>query len=142
MQLPIQLIGFGGLRAIDLKVGETVIVAPATGGFSGAAVQVAVAMGANVIAVGRSSETLEVSKAAFPPGRVRTVQTTGDVEKDTAALKQWGPVDAYIDVSPVQASGSDPRAFLLPGSAPVRTSRADGRHVERPHDALCPRGLE
>lgn len=40
---------YGGFRGIDLKAGETVIVAPATGVYSGAAVEVASAMGARVL---------------------------------------------------------------------------------------------
>jgi hypothetical protein len=35
------LVAYGGLRDIDLKVGETVIVAPATSGYNSAAVEVA-----------------------------------------------------------------------------------------------------
>src|SRR5450759_585390 len=49
-----QLVAYGGLRGIDLKARDTVIVAPATGGYSGSAVEVASAMGARVIAVGRN----------------------------------------------------------------------------------------
>lgn len=40
------LVPFGGLRSIGLQPGETVIIAPATGGFGSAAVVVALAMGA------------------------------------------------------------------------------------------------
>lgn len=46
------LVPYGGLRDIDLQAGETVIIAPATGPFGGAAVLVALAMGAKVIAMG------------------------------------------------------------------------------------------
>jgi hypothetical protein len=35
------LVAYGGLRGIDLKVGDTVIVAPATSGYSGAVVEAA-----------------------------------------------------------------------------------------------------
>ncbi len=106
LQLHHHLVAFGGLRAIDLKVGETVIVAPATGVYSGAAVQVAVAMGAKVIAMSRNIEALRKLQNTFPKGRVNIVQSTGDVEKDSAALKEWGPIDAYIDVSPAQVKSS------------------------------------
>jgi NADPH:quinone reductase-like Zn-dependent oxidoreductase len=106
LRLPTQLVAFGGLRAIDVEAGERVIIAPATGGFSGAAVQVAVAMGAQVVAVGRDIGKLERVKGMFFPGRVQAVQVTGDVEKDTAALKQFGPVDAFLDLSPPTAGQS------------------------------------
>lgn len=110
LQLPTQLVAMGGLRAIDLKPGERIIVAPATGAFSGAAVQVAVAMGAQVIAMARNRALLErlqqQQTSLAGPGRVQVVPITGDVEADTASLKQWGPVDAYIDLSPPAASES------------------------------------
>lgn len=98
------LVPYGGLRSIDLKVGETVIVAPATGGFSGAAVEVASAIGARVIAIGRNMEKLK--KVAEHNLRVVPYQLKGNHEEDTAALKQLGRVDAYIDMSPATAADS------------------------------------
>lgn len=106
LQLPVQLVAYGGLRSIGVQAGETVIVAPATGSFSGAAVHVAVAMGARVIAMGRNKEVLEELQKVHGEDRVKIVLNTGDVEADTAALKEFGEVDAYIDVSPVQANAS------------------------------------
>ena len=102
--LAVQTVTYGGLRGIGLKPGETVIVAPATGGASGAAVRIAVAVGASVIAVSRNLEVLKKVQIAFP--RVEIVQLKGSVEKDTAAMSQLGPVDAYIDVSPPGARKS------------------------------------
>lgn len=99
-----QLVAYGGLRGIDLKAGETVIVAPATGGYSGAAVEVASAMGARVIAVGRNMATLK--RIAEHNPRVVLVQLKGNVEEDTAMLQQFGKIDAYLDISPAAASKS------------------------------------
>jgi alcohol dehydrogenase len=49
------LVPFGGLLAGDLKAGETLVVNGATGGFGGAGVAVALAMGAGkVVAAGRN----------------------------------------------------------------------------------------
>jgi NADPH:quinone reductase-like Zn-dependent oxidoreductase len=45
------VVGYGGLRRVRLQAGETVIIAPATGGFGGAATMAALAMGARVIAM-------------------------------------------------------------------------------------------
>lgn len=45
------VVGYGGLRRIELQAGETVIISPATGGFGGSATMAALAMGARVIAV-------------------------------------------------------------------------------------------
>ncbi|KAK7227976.1 hypothetical protein V2G26_000146 [Clonostachys chloroleuca] len=104
VSLPEILIPYGGLRGINLHPGETIVIAPATGGFSGAAVFAALAMGATVIAMGRNAKVLQKLKDQFP--RVRTVVNTGDVQADTAALLALGPIDAYLDLSPPQASSS------------------------------------
>lgn len=57
------LVSYGGFRSLGLEPGETVIISPATGGYGGAGVQVAVAMGARVIAIGRREVELERLKA-------------------------------------------------------------------------------
>ncbi|THV45181.1 hypothetical protein BGAL_0520g00060 [Botrytis galanthina] len=98
------MVAYGGLRGIDLKAGETVIVAPATGLFSSAAVELATAMGARVIAVSRNLSKLQ--KLAAANQRVEIVQTTGSYEEDLASIKALGPVDAYLDLSPHEANGS------------------------------------
>ncbi|KAI1762173.1 GroES-like protein [Hypoxylon sp. FL1150] len=104
------LVPFGGLRDIRLEPGETVIVSPATGGYGGAAVQVAIAMGARVIAYGRNEKELARLKEhvlrGTPNASVETVKLTGDEMADAAALKAFGPVDAVIDFSPPQATKS------------------------------------
>lgn len=104
LYLHMQLVTYGGFRGINLQAGEQVIIAPATGEYSGAAVGVAVAMGARVVAVGRKVSVLKQLQARF--SSVEIVQVTGDVEADTAFLKQFGEVDAYLDISPVQAGES------------------------------------
>ncbi|KAF5867793.1 putative alcohol dehydrogenase protein [Botrytis fragariae] len=98
------MVPYGGFRGIDLKAGETVIVSPATGLFSSAAVEVALAMGARVIAVSRNLSKLQ--KLAAANQRVEIVQTTGNYEEDLARIKALGPVDAYLDLSPQEANGS------------------------------------
>ncbi|KAK4223045.1 chaperonin 10-like protein [Podospora fimiseda] len=107
LQLTTQLVPMGGFRGINLQPGERIIIAPSTGEFGGASVQVAVAMGAQVIAVGRNIETLKDLQATFPPGRVQVVAVTGDEKADMEALKQWGPIDAYLDIVPSIASGKN-----------------------------------
>ncbi|KAH8599015.1 hypothetical protein B0O99DRAFT_650228 [Bisporella sp. PMI_857] len=102
--LPRHVIAYGGLRGIGLTAGETVIVAPATGHYTGAAVDVAIAMGARVIAVSRNLEVLQRIASTHP--RVDIVQLKGNVEEDLASIKKFGPVDAYIDISPIAASDS------------------------------------
>ncbi|ETS81025.1 hypothetical protein PFICI_06027 [Pestalotiopsis fici W106-1] len=94
-------VAYGGVSALDIKAGETVIVGPATGGFGGAAVEVAAARGARVIAFGRNKDALAKIKSLV--ARVETVVLTGDLDKDTAAFSAFGPADAYIDFTPFQA---------------------------------------
>lgn len=102
--LPTQLVAYGGFRGINLQPGETVIIAPATGTFSGAAVDVAVAMGARVIAMGRNVDALRRLQSIYPS--INIVQTRNNYEEDLASLKQFGPIDAYIDISPIAANES------------------------------------
>ena len=46
--IPRPLVPYGGLVDIRLTAGETIVIAPATGSFGGAAVEAAIAMGARV----------------------------------------------------------------------------------------------
>ncbi|KAG4430027.1 hypothetical protein IFR05_014496 [Cadophora sp. M221] len=96
------LIAYGGLRGIDLKAGETVIIAPATGAYSGAAVEVASAMGAKVIALGRNFSSLK--KLAAATLRVNIVHLQGNPEDDLANIQKFGPVDVFLDISPPAAN--------------------------------------
>lgn len=104
------LVPFGGLRDIRLEAGETVVISPATGGYGGAGVRIALAMGARVIATGRSAEKLGALKervlASSSNARIQTVVWSGDEEGDTATLKKFGVIDAVLDLTPPQASKS------------------------------------
>lgn len=97
---------YGGLRSINLQPGETLIVSPATGLFSGAAISTAVAMGATVIGVSRSADGLARIKSTFPT--VRTVQLTGETQADTGAIiaAAGRQADAFLDFSPPAATGT------------------------------------
>lgn len=97
-------VGYGGLRNIGLRAGETLIIAPATGGFGGAASIVALAMGARVVAMGRNTQALQRLKELSP--RVTTVSMSGDVEEEVKALTRLGPADAFLDLSPATATDS------------------------------------
>jgi D-arabinose 1-dehydrogenase-like Zn-dependent alcohol dehydrogenase len=110
MYLCYLLVPYGGLRDIKLEPGETVVVAPATGGFGSAGVMVAVAMGARVIALGRNETKLaklkEHVKRGTPGANIETVKLTGDERADTAAVAAFGTVDAALDLSPHGAAKS------------------------------------
>lgn len=97
---------YGGLADVGLKPGETVIVAPATGGFGGAAVKVALAMGAGrVIAMGRDEGKLG-QLVQEGEGRVRTVRITGDYEEELRGLTKDGAADVFFDIGPPGAANS------------------------------------
>ncbi|KAF5976529.1 alcohol dehydrogenase [Fusarium coicis] len=96
---------FGGLQDIAVRAGEKVIISPAAGAFGSAAVLAALAMGAQVIAVGRNRETLDKVKA-LDPERIRTALNTGNVENDIKELTKDGRADAFFDISPGKAINS------------------------------------
>lgn len=135
------LVPYGGLRDIDLKAGETVIVSPATGAFGGAAVLVALAMGARVIAMGRNVETLKKIKKKCE--RVEIVPITGDVLKDSEALKSFGAVDAFFDISPPEAGKSTHiKSGILALKHSGRVSLMGGiKDVSIPHSVVMHRNL-
>tara|TARA_R110002003_G_scaffold6_7_gene331 strand:+ start:9387 stop:10235 length:849 start_codon:yes stop_codon:yes gene_type:complete len=72
---------YGGLRDIGLEVGETVVVTPATGAFGGAAVAMALAMGAHVVATGRNEEKLKGLVEHFGAERVKIVKITENLKR-------------------------------------------------------------
>ncbi|KAI0521892.1 GroES-like protein [Xylaria bambusicola] len=91
-------VAYGAISNVDIKAGETVIVGPATGQFSGAVVEIVSALGARVIALGRNQATLATLQSKIP--RVETVVVTGDVEKDAQSIQAFGQADAFIDCTP------------------------------------------
>lgn len=95
----------GGLRDVDVKAGEKVMISPAAGTYGSAAVIAALAMGAQVIAIGRNKESLERVKA-FDPERVQVVEITGDIDRDIQELTKDGPPDVLFDISPGSARAS------------------------------------
>ncbi|BCR97986.1 uncharacterized protein AKAW2_31305A [Aspergillus luchuensis] len=125
--LPVCLVPFGGLSEVGLKPGEVVIVAPATGRYGGAAVNIALAMGATVIAGGRNQTMLEKLKSIHVTNRLRTVRITGDTAADTelfrTATGKPDGADVYLDLSPPAVQGS---SLLASG---IRSLRAFGRCV-------------
>ncbi|KAJ5633223.1 hypothetical protein N7490_009562 [Penicillium lividum] len=103
--LPVFLVPFGGLSEVDVKPGEVVIVAPATGRYGGAAVAVGLAMGATVVAAGRNIAALQALETIHAStGRLRTVIITEDTARNTelykAAAGNLNGADVYIDFCP------------------------------------------
>ena len=102
--LQLRFVTYGGFRGINLQAGERIIIAPATGSHSGAGVGVALAMGAQVVAVGRNIDALKTLQNQFP--QIDVAQITGDMATDTTTLQSFGTIDAVLDISPAQAKNS------------------------------------
>lgn len=104
--LGICLVPYGGLLDGGLQPGETVLISGATGTYGGAAVAVAIAMGAGrVIAPGRNRAALADLERRFGH-RVQTVVLCGNEDEDRAAIQAVaaGPVDLVLDLLPPSAS--------------------------------------
>jgi alcohol dehydrogenase len=122
------LVPYGGLLAGDLKAGETLVVSGATGGFGGAGVAVALAMGAaTVVATGRNASTLDDLARRFG-ARVRPVQMTGVEADDRQNIIEaaGGRIDMVLDFLPREASASQAQAAILAVSAGGRVMLMGG----------------
>jgi alcohol dehydrogenase len=109
------LVPYGGLLAGDLAAGETLLVNGATGGFGGAGVAVALAMGAGrVVAAGRNAQALDDLARRYGP-RVRPVRMTGVEADDRQAIlaAAGNPIDMVLDFLPREASASQVMAGML-----------------------------
>lgn len=125
------LVPYGGLRDVNLSPGETVVVGPATGAFGGAAVKIALAMGAGkVIAMGRNKSQLDVL-VSEGNGKVVTVPIVGDAETELSNIKKQAGeagVDVFFDISPPSAPNSSHfRAAILALNHSGRVSLMGGQ---------------
>lgn len=122
--LLLMLVPYGGLLAINLKPGETILISGATGNFGSAAVAMSLAIGAGcVIAPGRNQQVLEDLEKRFG-NRVRTVLLTGDEKVDIEKMKSASPnpIDCVFDIMPPSVSASVVRTAMM-------TVRESGRIV-------------
>ncbi|MFB9474153.1 zinc-binding dehydrogenase [Nonomuraea salmonea] len=116
------LVPYGGFLAGGLEPGETVLVSGATGNFGGAAVAVALAMGAaRVVAPGRNEGALAELVRRFGD-RVTPVRLTGEGDTERMITAAGGPVDLVLDILP-------PAAGPAPVRAAAMTVREGGRVV-------------
>jgi alcohol dehydrogenase len=109
------LVPYGGLLAVDFRPGEVLAVSGATGYFGGAAVMLALALGAaGVVALGRNAEALAALERRFGP-RVRGVAATGEEAEDVRRIKAAapGPIDVALDILPPGASPGLTRVAAL-----------------------------
>ncbi|GAB2587148.1 alcohol dehydrogenase catalytic domain-containing protein [Microlunatus antarcticus] len=113
--LAVPLVPYGGLLAVGLEAGETLLVSGATGNFGSAAVAVGLAMGAaRVVAVGRNTEVLAGLERRFGP-RCRSVALTGDAEADTTAMRTatGGGADVVLDLMPPEVGADVVRRAVM-----------------------------
>ena len=121
------LVPFGGLLAMNLRPGETLLISGATGGFGGAAIAVALAMGAGrIIATGRNADALNDLERRFGQ-RVRGVPMKGNEDLDRASIldvasSSGGHIDCVLDLLPPAASTVQVRTAVM-------TVRPGGRVV-------------
>lgn len=114
-------IPYGGWLRGRLAAGETAIVTGATGSFGGAAVLLALALGAGrVVAAGRDPDAL----ATLARDRVTLVRLTGDRATDTAAIRTAAHGGAHIALDFV-GRATDPNATL----SALHALRRNGRLV-------------
>lgn len=113
--IAVPLVPYGGLLAVGLQAGETLLVSGATGNFGSAAVAVGLAMGAGtVIATGRNRAVLADLGRRFGE-RVIPVALTGDAEADTRAMLAAAPgrIDVVLDLLPPAAGATSVRAAAM-----------------------------
>lgn len=77
---------------------------PCGGTFGGSAIEVALAVGANVIALGREAQKMSDLESRLNHPRLTTVVMTGDVKADAAKIGAAAPrsdgIDVYVDWAP------------------------------------------
>jgi alcohol dehydrogenase len=117
-------VSLGGLLRGRLAPGETLAVIGATGSFGSAAVLLGCALGAErIVAAGRNAAALE-ELVRRTGQRVHPVILTGDVDSDTAALRQAAAGGAHLTFDMV-GRAQDPNATL----AGLKSLRRSGRLV-------------
>ncbi|KAJ4390132.1 hypothetical protein N0V93_007606 [Gnomoniopsis smithogilvyi] len=126
-------VAFGGLDTAKLRPGETVIIAPATGSFGGAAVHVALALGAQVIAMGRNKAVL-AELEVLGEGKIATAPLSGTVEGDLESIKTAATklgsrrVDVFFEISPPKTV-NEPGQTVPHITAALTALRKGGRAV-------------
>ncbi|WQF77577.1 Putative GroES-like superfamily, alcohol dehydrogenase-like, NAD(P)-binding domain superfamily [Colletotrichum destructivum] len=122
------VVGGALLEAADVKVAETVVVGPSGGSFGGLAVEVALTVGCNVVALGRSEAKLAAMREKLGGNaRLRTVLMTGDEDADAAAILAATPYGAGADVYNDWTPGGLKNPPYL--GAALRTLKREGRVV-------------
>ncbi|KPM46255.1 hypothetical protein AK830_g265 [Neonectria ditissima] len=120
--------GGATMEAADVRVAETVIIGPSGGSFGGLAVEVALTLGANVIALRRNEVKLkEMKEKLNGHPRLSYVVMTCDDDADTEAILRATPNGSGAHVYNDWTPGTlDEAPFLY---AAVRALKREGRVV-------------
>lgn len=111
----------------DIRVSDTVVIGPSGGSFGGSAVELALVVGARVVALGRHADQLAELERKLNSPRLTTVVMTGDTDADAAAILAATPDGAGADVYNDWSPGGVPTAPFLP--AAERAVKRGGRIV-------------
>ncbi|KAI3533988.1 hypothetical protein CSPX01_12339 [Colletotrichum filicis] len=114
-------------ESAKLKVCDTIIIGPSDGSFGGRAVELALAIGANVVALGRNAELLQAMKHSLKSSRLSTVLMMGDVDADAAAILAATPGGGGADIYNDWSLGGVTVAPFLPSA--IRALKPGGRIV-------------
>lgn len=115
-------------EAAELRAGETIALGPATGTYGGITSDLALALGANVIALGRNKDNLaRLAKQLGNHERFSYVVMTGDDDADAAAIRKASPDGRGVEVYNDWASGTLTGSPYF--SAAIRAARPEGRVV-------------
>jgi alcohol dehydrogenase len=137
-------IAYGGLLAVELRPGDSVIIGGATGNFGAHAVLVALAMGAaRVIPTGRKTDVLDQLQA-LAPERVSPVELCDSPADDTAAIcaAAGGGADCHLDIT--GGGGTAPVLAAMRALKPkgrVALMGALQEPIQLPYAELMVRGL-
>jgi D-arabinose 1-dehydrogenase-like Zn-dependent alcohol dehydrogenase len=136
------------IESAKLQAGETIVIGPASGSYSGACFEVALALGANVVALGRSpSKFANMLKSLGHPKRLQCVVMTGCEADDVVALQKAVPNGAHVysDWSPTGSKDAiylSTVAAVLRRSARVVLSGAANTSVGLPHGIMVLKDIE
>ncbi|KAF6844629.1 isopropanol dehydrogenase [Colletotrichum musicola] len=115
------------IEAADLKPAETIVIGPSGGTFGGLALEISLALGANVIAIGRNEEKLAAMHKRINHPRLQYVAMTGNDEVDSKAILEKTPDGAGAEVYNDWTPGELPSPVYLAAASSVLKS--EGRIV-------------
>ncbi|KAI0860376.1 alcohol dehydrogenase GroES domain-containing protein [Xylaria cubensis] len=100
------IVPYRGFREANLIARKIILIVPVTGNFSGAAVYVALAIGAYVIAIGYNEKILSKLKD-LAPERIKIVKISRTAKANITALAKFSKVDIFLNLMPLTATNTE-----------------------------------